>query len=146
MRLHIPVHFPLLAALVLLALVTAPAIASTDVVGQWRTIDDETGQPKSIVEIYEKNGLVYGKVVRLLQKPQDTVCEKCPGDLKGKKLVGMDVVTRMRKVDGRYEEGQIMDPISGKVYGCKMWREGNMLKVRGYIGPFYRTQVWQKVQ
>lgn len=118
--------------------------SAADVLGKWRTIDDETGQAKSIVEIYQKGGKYYGRVVDLLMKPDDTVCEKCPGDRKGKKIVGMDIITDMVKNGDVYEGGEILDPTKGKVYDCKFWLEGNQLKVRGYVGFFYRTQTWYK--
>ncbi len=133
----------LMAACCLLFALQASA---QDVLGKWRTIDDETGQPKSIVEIYEKGGKYYGRVVDLLMKPDDTVCDQCSGALRGQKIVGMDVITNMVKSGDIYEGGQILDPNNGKVYDCKFWLEGNQLKVRGYLGFFYRTQTWQRVQ
>ncbi|MFS1522886.1 DUF2147 domain-containing protein [Microbulbifer sp. 2304DJ12-6] len=133
--------------LVTFSLLIALQASAADVVGQWRTIDDETGQPKSIVEIYEKDGKYYGKIAELLSEPRDTVCEKCPGELKGKPLVGMDVITGMVKKGDKYTGGEIMDPAKGKVYDCKFWLEGdNTLKLRGYLGFLYRTQTWQRVQ
>jgi len=120
---------------------------AADVVGKWRTIDDESGKPRSIVEIYEKDGKYFGKIVQLLLKPNDTICENCPGDLKGKPIVGMDVITNMVKKGKKYEGGEIMDPVKGKVYDCKFWLENdNTLKVRGYLGFLYRTQTWHRVE
>ncbi|WP_193161818.1 DUF2147 domain-containing protein [Microbulbifer hainanensis] len=132
----------LMAACCLLFALQANA---ADVVGKWRTIDDETGQPKSIVEIYQKGGKYYGRVVDLLMKPDDTVCGKCPGARQGKKIVGMDVITGMVKNGDVYEGGEILDPNKGKIYDCKLWVEDGQLKVRGYLGFFYRTQTWQRV-
>ncbi|SDJ97546.1 DUF2147 domain-containing protein [Microbulbifer yueqingensis] len=128
------------------ALLFAVGASAADITGKWRTIDDETGQPKSIVEIYERNGKYYGRVVDLLMKPDDTICEKCPGARQGQPIVGMNIITDMVKKGDVYEGGQILDPAKGKVYDAKMWREGNTLKVRGYLGFFYRTQSWQRVQ
>ncbi|WGL18315.1 DUF2147 domain-containing protein [Microbulbifer bruguierae] len=123
-------------------LFTTQLAFANDVIGRWKTIDDETGQAKSIVEIYEQGGKYYGRVVDLLMKPDDTVCDACSGDNKGKKIVGMNVITNMVKTGDRYEGGQILDPVTGKVYDCKMWLEDGNLKVRGYLGFFYRTQTW----
>ncbi|MFD1217183.1 MULTISPECIES: DUF2147 domain-containing protein [Microbulbifer] len=120
--------------------------AFADVVGRWKTIDDETGQAKSIVEIYEKGGKYYGRVVDLLTKPDDTVCEACPGPRKGQKIVGMDIITGMVKKGDEYEGGQILDPVKGKIYDCKFWEEDGKLMVRGYLGFFYRTQSWYPVK
>ncbi|GAA5524833.1 hypothetical protein Maes01_01392 [Microbulbifer aestuariivivens] len=118
---------------------------AADILGKWRTIDDETGQPKSIVEIYEKDGKYYGRVVDLLMKPDDSVCDKCPGARQGQRVVGMDVITGMVKDGDVYEGGEILDPNNGKVYDCKLWLEGkDRLMVRGYLGFFYRTQTWYR--
>ncbi|WP_444898278.1 DUF2147 domain-containing protein [Microbulbifer sp. SSSA005] len=121
--------------------------SAADILGNWRTIDDETGETKSIVNIYEKDGKYYGKVVDLLMKPNDTVCDKCPGDLKGKPIVGMDVISGLEKKGKKYEDGEILDPVKGKVYDLKVWLEDdNSLKLRGYLGFLYRTQTWHRVQ
>ncbi|AWF82819.1 DUF2147 domain-containing protein [Microbulbifer sp. EKSA008] len=121
--------------------------SAADILGNWRTIDDETGETKSIVNIYEKDGKYYGKVVDLLMKPNDTVCDKCPGDLKGKPIVGMDVISGLEKKGKKYEDGEILDPVKGKVYDLKVWLEDdNTLKLRGYLGFLYRTQTWHRVQ
>ncbi|WP_346837571.1 DUF2147 domain-containing protein [Microbulbifer sp. SAOS-129_SWC] len=126
-------------------LLFALQVQAADAVGKWRTIDDDTGQAKSIVEIYQRGGKYYGRVVDLLMKPDDTVCEECEGALKGKKIVGMNIITNMVKKGDTYEGGQILDPNNGKTYDCKFWVEGNDLKVRGYLGFFYRTQTWHRV-
>jgi uncharacterized protein (DUF2147 family) len=38
----------------------------------------------------------------------------------------------------------IMDPEDGKTYKAEIWVEGDTLKVRGYVGVFYKTQTWLK--
>jgi uncharacterized protein (DUF2147 family) len=120
---------------------------SATVVGFWQTIDDETEKPKSIVELYEKDGKVFGKVTDLITKPDDSVCKKCKGDLKGKPIVGMDIVTGLSAKDDAFQGGEILDPAKGKVYDAKIWLESpDTLKVRGYLGIFYRTQTWYRVQ
>ncbi len=125
--------------------------ASGQVVGKWKTIDDETSQPKSIVEIYERDGKVYGKIVRLFRDPgedPDPVCDQCePDDGRyNKKIIGMEIMRDMTKSGDSFDGGDILDPNNGKVYRCKIWLEGSNLMVRGYWGPFYRTQTWLKAQ
>jgi uncharacterized protein (DUF2147 family) len=120
------------------------------VLGKWKTIDDESGKERSIIELYESQGLVYGKVIKTIPKPNenpDPVCSKCePEDPRyNKKIIGMDVLQKMKKVGNEYSDGSILDPENGKVYRCKIWLEGVNLMVRGYWGPFYRTQIWKKV-
>lgn len=113
--------------------------------GKWKTIDDETGKAKSIVEVYEKDGKLYGKVVKLFRAPnedQNPNCKLCPGDRKDKKVLGMEVLRNCKKDGKEYVDGTILDPKNGKVYDCKLWIENGKLHLRGYVGFLYRTQVW----
>ncbi|MCE7864487.1 MAG: DUF2147 domain-containing protein [Bacteroidetes bacterium CHB5] len=117
------------------------------IAGKWKTIDDETGKPKSVVEIVERNGKFNGKIVRLFRGPsedQDPICDKCPpdDDRYKKKIIGMEILRNLGKDDDEYSGGTILDPNNGKIYRCKVWLEGNNLKLRGYLGPFFRTQTW----
>ena len=131
----------LMAACCLLFALQANA---ADVVGKWRTIDDETGQPKSIVQISEHGGKYYGHVVKLLAGASTDTCDACKGPLKGKPIVGLQIITGLVKNGDMYEGGTILDPKNGKTYDCKIWVEDGQLKVRGYLGFFYRTQTWQR--
>lgn len=135
-----------LTALVILILVSKASFGQT-IVGKWKTIDDETNKPKSIVEIYEKGGKYFGKVTKLFRTPdeeQDPVCNECdPEDNRyKKKVIGMEILRDLKKDGDEYSEGNILDPNNGKIYKCKIWMEGKNLMLRGYIGPFYRTQTW----
>jgi uncharacterized protein (DUF2147 family) len=126
------------------------AFQGQSITGKWKTIDDNSGEERSIVEIYEKNGKVYGKIIKLFRKPgedPDPICDDCdPNDSRyKKKIIGMEIISNMTKAGKEYDGGSILDPESGKVYRCKLWIEGNELKVRGYWGPFFRTQTWKKV-
>jgi uncharacterized protein (DUF2147 family) len=122
------------------------AFAQESPVGIWKTVDDETGEAKSHVEIYEQDGKLFGKIVKLLLKPEDTVCDKCPGDKKGKKLIGMVILENMVKDGNEWEDGTILKADNGKVYDCKLWVEKGKLMVRGYVGFIYKTQVWERVK
>jgi len=116
--------------------------------GVWKTVDDETGEAKSHIQVYEQNGQVFGKVVRLLKSPPDKKCDKCPGELKDQPVLNMILVENMKSKGGYWQSGRILDPEKGKWYGCQLWlKEGdsNVLVVRGYLGPFYRTQYWLRV-
>ena len=120
------------------------------VLGHWKTVDDETGKEKSIVEIYENNGKIYGKVIEILDKTkEDKICVDCSGVNKGKKIKGLTIVEGLKKSGSSWEGGTILDPNSGKVYKCNLSLENpDKLKVRGYIGIslFGRTQYWQRVK
>lgn len=135
-----------------LALIASIHLQGQSIYGQWKTIDDETGEAKSIVEIYEESGKIYGKIIRLFRKPnevQDPICNKCEDDRKDQRIVGMTILRDMILQDGYFKNGTICDPKNGKVYKCEFWLDGsdaNKLQVRGYWGFLYRTQTWHRVQ
>ena len=131
----------------LFCILIATLANAQSVSGVWKTIDDDTGEAKSHLELYESGNKLYGKVVKLLKSAPDKKCDKCPGERKNQAILGMIVVTDMVKADGFYQSGDILDPEKGKWYKCRMWlKDGdpNTLVVRGYIGPFYRTQYWYR--
>lgn len=134
--------------LIALLFISVTGYAQTSVLGKWKTIDDETGKERSVVEIFEKGGKVNGKITKLFREKgedQDPVCLECDeeDDRYKKKIIGMEIIRDMKKDGSEFAEGTILDPNNGKVYRCKIWLEGKELKVRGYLGPFYRTQTWQ---
>lgn len=133
--------------LVLLALFISPSLVAQSILGKWKTIDDETGKPKSIVIIYEEGGKVYGKIEKLFREPgedPDPICDDCTDHRKDQKVVGMVIITDMEKDDDEWTGGEILDPKNGKVYRCKIWLEDGDLKVRGYIAFLFRTQTWKR--
>lgn len=121
--------------------------SQSSIFGKWKTIDDETNQPKSIVEIFEKDGKAYGKIIQLFRDPgedQDPLCDECTDYRKNKRVIGMEIITAMEKDGDEWTSGEILDPENGKIYRCKIWVENKDLKVRGYIIFLYRTQTWLK--
>lgn len=131
----------------LTVLMASASAWSASVTGHWQTIDDDTEKPKSVVELYEKDGKIFGKVTDLLIKPDDSVCKKCKGDLKNQLIVGMNIVSGLSAKDDAYEGGEILDPENGKTYDAKIWLENDdTLKVRGYLGIFFRTQTWHRIE
>jgi len=142
----------LLAALVLAFFLSGTSLfAQAAPTGLWQNIDDVTGKPKAHIEIYEQGGVLYGKIVKLLLKPQDTLCDKCKGTLYNKPVVGM-VFLKDMKYDGskrEYSGGQILDPDNGKWYKCTIKVESSdKLTVRGFVGfsLIGRDQTWVKVK
>ena len=123
----------------------------TSIVGKWKTIDDETNEPKSIVQIYEKDGRYFGQITELFRKPgedPDPVCDKCPNDdvRKDQPMKGMVILKDLVQDGDKYKDGTILDPKKGKIYNCKVWIEDGELKLRGYIAFLFRTQTWLKVE
>jgi uncharacterized protein (DUF2147 family) len=141
-----------LCLLVLISMATFTSQAQS-VIGLWKTIDDNTGEEKSHIQIYEENGKLYGKVVAFLRKTSDpnSVCSKCSDSRKGQKIMNMIIIKDMFLKDGFYQGGKILDPEKGKEYGCKLWMQqgnNNILEVRGFLGGISalgRTQRWQRV-
>lgn len=123
--------------------------ATAQITGLWKSIDDRTNELKSVVEIVEKGGMISGKVVQIFPKPGEEpnpLCQKCPKDDSRyrKPILGMEIIQSLQKSGNEYIGGTVLDPEEGKVYRCKIWLEGNTLKLRGYVGPFFRTQTWQR--
>ncbi|MCF8361074.1 MAG: DUF2147 domain-containing protein [Prolixibacteraceae bacterium] len=124
------------------------SMAQNSVTGKWRTIDDDTGEVKSIVEITKKDGKLYGEIVQLFNEDPnyDPLCTECKGKLKNKKIIGMQIINGLKKEDGEWvgDDG-ILDPDNGKFYDVKIWVDEDdpkKLNVRGYIAFLYRTQTW----
>lgn len=124
-------------------------IHSQSVIGKWKTIDDETGDAKSIVEVYSKSGKIYAKVIEILDlEHKNSVCIKCSGEDKNKSILGLIVIKGLIKDGFEYNSGEILDPKNGKLYKCALSLESkDKLKIRGYIGfsLLGRTQYWYRV-
>jgi uncharacterized protein (DUF2147 family) len=136
-------------ALLLLSLIFPIALQAQSPVGLWKTIDDESGEAKSHIKIYKEDGKLYGEVEKFLKKSGKTHCEKCPEPHKGKPILGLRVIWDLEKSGDEWTEGEIMDPVKGKIYRCTISLDGkDTLKVRGYLGfsVFGRTQEWSRVK
>ncbi len=126
--------------------------AQNSPVGKWRNIDDKTKEVKSEIVISESNGLLTGKVVKLLAKDakQDAVCEKCSDSRKGLSILGLEIIRNAKKdaQEDVWRDGKILDPENGKEYSLTLTPQdsGKKLAVRGSIGPFGRTQTWERVE
>jgi len=130
-------------------ILAAGMLQAQSVTGKWKTIDDETGKAKSIVELTEKNGKLYGKVIEILTDKKDAKCDKCPGAEKGKPIKGLTIIKGLKKEGKGYEGGTITDPSSGKEYKCALKLNGaDKLDVRGYVGiqALGRTQTWVRIK
>jgi uncharacterized protein (DUF2147 family) len=133
------------------------AMATNSPLGYWKTIDDVTGKPKAIVQIWETpNHLLYGRILKIYPRPgydQNELCSACEGAKHNQRIVGMVILTDLKqnqKDSNKWSSGQILDPKNGKTYHCNLEViDGGMrLKVRGYIGVslFGRTQTWLRAE
>ena len=146
-------HLPQLlkSAAVLAVSAFATSAMANSPVGQWHTIDDKTGELKSLVVIMEQQGVIKGRVEKVLRKDADlnAKCDKCSDDRKNQPVVGLEIIRGAKKASGKnvWEDGEILDPENGKTYGLRLTpiENGAKLEVRGSIGPFGRTQTWVRV-
>lgn len=124
--------------------------AGVTAVGRWRTVDDKTGQPRSIVRIYEEQGRLFGRIEQSLNPERaGRRCDKCTDERKDQPIVGMLIIRGLKQDGDEYTGGDILDPDNGKIYRCKLRLKDNknMLAVRGYLGTslFGRSQEWTRV-
>lgn len=127
--------------------------APDDIIGTWRSIDDKTGFAKGIVQIAkEPDGTYSGTIVKTIPRPDYTpkeVCQNCPAPYTNKPIVGLKVLTGLKPDANNpliYQNAQILDPLSGKVYKAKVKvsPDGRRLSMRGYVGVSMlgRSQSW----
>ena len=139
------------AALALAASLVSPAVLAQTAspVGLWKNIDDVSGKPRALIRITETNGTLEGKIEKVFPGPADSQnpkCEKCEGANKDAPIVGLVILSGLKKDGDAYADGQILDPDNGKLYSSKVQLAdgGKKLNVRGYIGvPMLgRSQTW----
>ena len=121
----------------------------SQIVGDWKTVDDKTGEKRSIVTIYKgSDGLYYGKVSKLLMYQElHPTCEACQGEDKNAPVEGLVIIRGMKAEDGQLVGGKVLDPESGKFYYGKIYLKGGNLVLRGSLdkrGFLGRNQIWVK--
>jgi uncharacterized protein (DUF2147 family) len=124
----------------------AQTASAASPVGLWRTIDDASGQAKALVRISEREGALVGRIERLLVDPPESLCQACPGELKGRPVVGLTILQGLRREGEAWGGGNVLDPNDGKTYKAqaRLIDAGERLQVRGYVGmpALGRTQTW----
>lgn len=125
------------------------AAFAQDVVGKWK-LDDGS----AIVEVYQQGDAFNGKIVWLAEP---TEADGTPAkdlnnpdkSLRSRQLIGLNMLSGLKKSGNEYKGGSIYDPGNGKTYNCSMKLEGNVLKVRGSLdkrGLIGRTMDWFRVK
>ncbi len=123
--------------------------AQDEIIGKWKTIDENTGKARAVVEIFQQGDIFAGKIIKTFPGPGedvDPICDKCQGADKDKKIIGLEIIKDLIYDGEEWEDGTILDAEHGKTYNCKLWVEDGNLKVRGYIAFFFRTQTWQRYE
>src|SRR3990167_5228641 len=145
----------LFVSLLMTLTMTSYAGTSSTPAGYWKTIDDVTNKPKSILEVTEQaDHTLSGRVIKIYPRPgydENEACTACQGERHNQRIVGMMVMDKMKQdtsVKNQWVNGEILDPLNGKTYHCRitLLKNGKELLVRGYIGIplFGRSQTWTR--
>jgi uncharacterized protein (DUF2147 family) len=126
-------------------LITALTTAQNAFLGEWVTVDDASGEQKSVVNIYQAdNGMYYGQIVALFDDP-NALCTECKDADHNQPIVGLTIVRDMQLVEGELRGGKVLDPENGKLYYAKIYLENGNLILRGSLdkrGLIGRSQTW----
>lgn len=121
-------------------------------IGYWKTVDDVTGKPKSIVQVWRDDHGLMAKVIKIFpanSSNQNKICTACQGDKHNQPIVGMVIMTGLKSAENQWSNGHILDPENGKTYKCtaRLTENGKKLNVHGYVGLplFGRSQTWERV-
>ena len=118
--------------------------------GKWNSKNEKTGEVDSVIEVYEKEGKAYAKIVEILNKKEENpTCQNCEGENKDKPILGLDILTGLEKNGDEWSGGEILDPRNGKIYKCYIELvKKDKLKLRGYIGIswFGKTAYWHRAK
>lgn len=138
----------LFTLLFILCSFAVPLSAQKTVIGTWKAVDDATNDVRAHVQIFEFQGKIYGKVIKMVKLDAEQRCSLCPGDLKDQPILGMLILEKLQLRDGFYKNGKMLDIQSGKWYSCQMWlkdEDPDVLVIRTFLGFIYRTQHWYRV-
>jgi uncharacterized protein (DUF2147 family) len=138
--------------LVCVAFAAAGWAADASITGVWSMPilkGKDKGKERLQVEIFEKGGAYYGKIVKLAPGvPADAVCTTCKKDRKNKPLMGMLVLWDLKKEAGRYVDGAVYDVDEGKDYRCTATvASQDKLKITACIlSIICESHYWTRVQ
>lgn len=125
-------------------------INAQTIFGKWNSTNEETGNIDSIIEVYEKDGKAFAKVIEIKGSTRkNAVCEKCEDENKNKPILGLNILTGLEENEDEWSGGNILDPRNGKIYNCYIKLiKPNKLKIRGYIGLalFGKTAYWERAE
>lgn len=142
-------------AALLLSLCTTPSLFAQDITGVWQHIDDQSGEAKAQISFKKDNqGAYTGTIIKITPRPGYTpksLCVKCPAPYTNKPVLGLELITGLKHIkDKDYDQGKIIDPLTGKLYSlkAKLNQNGKILRLRGYLGASVlgRSQTWIRVE
>jgi hypothetical protein len=96
-------------SLLFIVLLSDVLYAQDSALGDWYTVDDDTGEVKSMVTLsLAEDGTMVGVITKVLQDASvHSLCDKCGGDKKNKPIEGMQFIWGVQRIDeGEWEDGQ----------------------------------------
>ncbi len=136
-------NFITFSMLLFIGIVTSNAQSVT---GKWYSVDSDTNEKISIIEVYQQNDKIYAKIIELVkEEDKGNLCDQCEGEKQNKPIEGMVILDGLKKDGDEWNGGKITDPENGSIYKCYIELvEKNKLKIRGYIGfsLLGRTEYW----
>lgn len=137
-------------SLILILLSFSFSINAQTIFGKWHSRNEDTNKVDSVIEVYEKEGKAYAKVIEILDKRVEMpTCQNCSGENKDRPILGLNILTGLVKDKDEWSDGQILDPRNGNIYKCYIKLiQPNKLKLRGYIGfsLFGKSAYWKRVK
>lgn len=131
---------------------TSDSLQEGGIIGFWKTIDEKTGKPQSVVAIYPYNGKYFGRLIVTFDRQgeiEDTIysaTERAPGVVGNPFYAGLDIIWDLKPQGEKFVDGEILDPEHGRVYGAEIWRKDHNLIVRGKVLFLGRNQTWQPAE
>lgn len=121
--------------------------------GLWQEFDDRTGNLEALIRIKHLSDNTYeGNIEKIIpDKPENTamLCSACTGSLYNQPLLGMRILSGMKRKDNlTFEGGTVLDPDEGKIYRCRirLSEDGKTIEVTGYIGLAWmgQSEIWKR--
>lgn len=142
----------------LLWLTTSMLYAADQIEGYWKVIDDRTGFASAVIDIRQDDQQrFYGKIVRLIPRPDYQIpeyCQNCPKPFTNQPILGMVVLWNAKVADQQsrwsYDDGFAIDALTGKIYRgrARLSQDQRKLTIRGHLEGatiLGRAQTWIRV-
>jgi len=154
----------IIALVIGLSIATVCFAQSDPVEGYWLSVDEKTNKVTAGWQIYQQNGVLYGKILSLSEDPKGTIAKDVkesykdfplPGKVNKMEVAGPPWIFGLTKKNiGEWTGGKIIDPADGNIYNCKITFHkadgskkypNDTLEMRGEIGlGIGRSQYWRK--
>lgn len=141
--------------------ILAMGFSQDPVIGLWKSVDEKTNKVTGVWNIYEKDGKLFGEMLVTIGHDPNEAASSCKesykdfpkkGRVNKMALVGTPFIYNLvKKEEGSWHKGYIIDPGDGKYYYCKIRfhkadgkkYKTDTLEMRGEIGlGIGRSQYW----